>query len=223
LDQQYISNYATINIKTSSPRGRRGRHHRVRRARLFDAVWLDPAKVQARGLTAADVVTALRAANVQVAAAHQSASATSQSGFELAVQTLGRLSTPSSSATSSWPPTRTAGDAVRDIGRVELGSQDYTTNAYLDNQVATASDLPRPVRTRSRPPRPCSRRWMSSPRAFRRAWRTAWLQHDRIHPAVGRRVIKTLFEAIVLVVISSSCSCRLGVPPSFRSSPSRFR
>src|SRR6202030_3740171 len=27
---------------------------------------------------------------------------------------------------------------VRDIARVELGSLDYTTNAYLDNQVATA-------------------------------------------------------------------------------------
>ena len=27
---------------------------------------------------------------------------------------------------------------VRDIARVELGAQDYTTNAYLDNQVATA-------------------------------------------------------------------------------------
>ncbi|MFX5279772.1 efflux RND transporter permease subunit, partial [Acinetobacter baumannii] len=27
---------------------------------------------------------------------------------------------------------------VRDIARVELGSQDYTVNAYLNNQVATA-------------------------------------------------------------------------------------
>ena len=27
---------------------------------------------------------------------------------------------------------------VRDIARVELGSQDYSLNAYLDNKVATA-------------------------------------------------------------------------------------
>jgi HAE1 family hydrophobic/amphiphilic exporter-1 len=27
---------------------------------------------------------------------------------------------------------------IRDIARVELGSQDYRSNAYLDNQVATA-------------------------------------------------------------------------------------
>jgi multidrug efflux pump subunit AcrB len=31
-------------------------------------VWLDPAQIQARGLTASDVIAALRAANIQVAA-----------------------------------------------------------------------------------------------------------------------------------------------------------
>ena len=58
-------------------------------------VWLDPAKVQSRGLTASDVVAALRAANVQVAAgAINQPPATSPGGFQVAVQTLGRLSSP---------------------------------------------------------------------------------------------------------------------------------
>lgn len=103
-------------------------------------IWLDPAKVQSRGLTASDVVAALRAANVQVAAgAINQPPATSPSGFEVAVQTLGRLSTPDQfndivvATDEDGRVTR-----VRDIARVELGSQDYTTNAYLDSQVATA-------------------------------------------------------------------------------------
>ena len=69
LDQQYISNYATINIKDVLTR-----IDGVGEATVFGArdysmrVWLDPAKIQARGLTASDVVAALQAANVQVAA-----------------------------------------------------------------------------------------------------------------------------------------------------------
>src|SRR4029077_10946733 len=58
-------------------------------------IWLDPAKVETHGLAAADVVAALRAANVQVAAgAINQPPATSPGAFEVAVQTLGRLSTP---------------------------------------------------------------------------------------------------------------------------------
>src|SRR5258706_1688008 len=96
LDQQYISNYATINIKDVITRIDGVGDTIVFGARDYSMrVWLDPAKVQSRGLTASDVVTALRAANVQVAAgAINQPPATSQSGFELAVPTLGRPSTP---------------------------------------------------------------------------------------------------------------------------------
>src|SRR5208337_1596154 len=69
LDQQYISNYATINIKDVITRIDGVGDTIVFGARDYSMrVWLDPAKVQARGLTATDVVAALRAANVQVAA-----------------------------------------------------------------------------------------------------------------------------------------------------------
>jgi hydrophobic/amphiphilic exporter-1 (mainly G- bacteria), HAE1 family len=69
LDQQYISNYATINVKDVL-----ARLDGVGDTTLFGArdyamrIWLDPAKVQSRNLTATDVVNALRAANVQVVA-----------------------------------------------------------------------------------------------------------------------------------------------------------
>ena len=100
----------------------------------------DPARVAARGLTASDVVGALRGANLQVAAgAINQPPATAPGGFEIAVQTPGRLSDPKQFANiviardEQGRVTR-----VRDVARVELGSQDYSLNAYLDNKTATA-------------------------------------------------------------------------------------
>src|ERR1700726_4361650 len=141
LNQQYISNYATINIKDVITRVDGVGDTIVFGARDYSMrVWLDPAKVQARGLTADDIVSALRGANIQVAAgAINQPPATSPGAFELAVQTLGRLSDPEQFQ-EIVVATDQDGRVTRlhDIGRVELGSQDYTTNAYLDNQVATA-------------------------------------------------------------------------------------
>ena len=96
LDQQYISNYATINIKDVITRIDGVGDTVVFGARDYSMrVWLDPAKVQARKLTASDIVAALRAANIQVAAgAINQPPATSPGAFEIAVQTLGRLSDP---------------------------------------------------------------------------------------------------------------------------------
>src|SRR5712672_944027 len=96
LDEEYISNYATINIKDVITRIDGVGDTIVFGARDYAMrVWLDPAKVQARSLTASDVVAALRAANVLVAAgAVNQPPATSPGAFELSVQTLGRLSSP---------------------------------------------------------------------------------------------------------------------------------
>jgi HAE1 family hydrophobic/amphiphilic exporter-1 len=96
LDQAYISNYATINIKDVLTRVDGVGDTIVFGARDYSMrIWLDPAKVQSRGLTASDVITALRGANIQVAAgAINQPPAKSPVGFELAVQTLGRLSSP---------------------------------------------------------------------------------------------------------------------------------
>src|SRR3979411_44035 len=96
LDQQYISNYARINIKEVITRIDGVGDTIVFGARDYSMrVWLDPAKVQSRGLTASDVVSALSAANVQVAAgAINQPPAKSPAGFQVAVETLGRLQTP---------------------------------------------------------------------------------------------------------------------------------
>jgi len=140
-DQQYISNYATLNVRDVIARIDGVGDVRVFGARDYSMrIWLDPARVAARGLTASDVVGALRGANLQVAAgAINQPPATAPGGFEIAVQTLGRLSDPKQFANiviardEQGRVTR-----IRDVARVELGSQDYSLNAYLDNKTATA-------------------------------------------------------------------------------------
>src|SRR6266852_2853173 len=206
LDQQYISNYATINIKDVLTRVDGVGDTIVFGARDYSMrVWLDPAKVQARGLTASDVVSALRAANVQVAAgAINQPPATSPGAFEVAVQTLGRLSNPDQ---FSEIVVATDDDGrvtrVRDIARVELGSQDYTTNAYLDNQVATAIAIfQRPgsnaLATAANVLATMGDLAKSFPAGM--SYRVAYNTTEFIQQSVDE-VIKTLFEAVVLVVL----------------------
>jgi HAE1 family hydrophobic/amphiphilic exporter-1 len=168
-------------------------------------VWLDPAQVQARGLTVDDVVTALRAANIQVAAGSiNQPPATSPGAFELAVQTLGRLSSPEQFQ-EIVVATDQDGRVTRlhDIGRVELGSQDYTTNAYLDNQVATAIAIfQRPgsnaLATAAAVLATMGDLAKSFPPGM--SYRVAYDTTQFIQQSVDE-VIKTLFEAVVLVVL----------------------
>jgi len=140
-DQQYISNYATLYVKDVLARVDGVGNVAIFGSRDYSMrVWLDPDKVAARGLTASEVVAALRAANLQVAAgAINQAPATSPGAFTLSVQTLGRLSGPEEFGNiviRAEPDGQVV--RVRDIARVELGAQDYTVNAYLNNKVATA-------------------------------------------------------------------------------------
>ncbi len=206
LDQQFISNYATINVKDVITR-----IDGVGDTTLFGArdyamrIWLDPAKVQARGLTADDVVNALRAANVQVAAgAINQPPARAPGAFEIAVQTLGRLSTPDQfdaivvKADDDGRVTR-----IRDIARVELGSQDYTSNAYLDNQVATAIGIyQRPgsnaLATAANVLSTMDQLAKSFPAGL--AYRVAYNTTEFVQQSVDE-VLRTLFEAALLVVI----------------------
>ncbi len=140
-DQQYISNYATLYVKDVLTRIDGVGNVNVFGARDYAMrIWLDPAKIAARGLTAGEVVQALRAANLQVAAGSiNQPPATSPGAFTLSVKTLGRLTAPEQFE-NIVVRAETGGEVVRvkDIARVELGSQDYTVNAYLDNKTATA-------------------------------------------------------------------------------------
>ena len=102
-------------------------------------VWLDPDRLQSLGLTAGDIVTALQSQNVQVASGVLNQPPVDQPrAFQVAVQTLGRLADPSEFGNILVKQTGNAVVRLRDVARVELAAQDYTTISYLDRDPAIA-------------------------------------------------------------------------------------
>lgn len=138
-DQLYLSNYATLQIIDQLLRLDGVGNARVFGAREYSMrIWLDPAKVAARNLTAGEVVSALQAQNVQVAAGSLGGPPMPEQGaFQFNVQTQGRLIDPGQfgdvivKTDAEGRVTR-----VKDLGRIELGALDYNLNGYLDTRVA---------------------------------------------------------------------------------------
>ena len=139
-DQRYISNYATLYVKDALSRVDGVGNVQILGARDYSMrVWLDPGKVAARNLTAEEVVAALQAANLQVAAGSiNQPPAKSPGAFQLSVQTLGRLTDPEQFGDIVIRADADGYVRIRDVARVELGAQDYTVNTYLDRDSATA-------------------------------------------------------------------------------------
>jgi len=145
-DEVYLRNYAVLNIKD-----RLARVAGMGQVQVFGAgdysmrVWLDPQKIAARGLTAPDVVAAIREQNVQVAAGVVGASPAKDAPFQLSVNTQGRLSTEqefgdiiikTGSAAASGGVIR-----LRDVARLELGASTYSLRSLLNNKPAVALGL----------------------------------------------------------------------------------
>ena len=137
-DQQYISNYATLYVKDVLARVDGVGNVNVFGARDYSMrVWLDPARVASRGLTAGEVVPALRAANLQVAAGsiNQAPAVLAGRASPWRCRRWAGCPTRRSSTTSSCAPSSDGAVVrLRDVARVELGAQDYTVNAYLEQQ-----------------------------------------------------------------------------------------
>jgi hydrophobic/amphiphilic exporter-1 (mainly G- bacteria), HAE1 family len=92
-------------------------------------LWLDPAKLQAYGITASDVTAALEEQNVQVAAgAIGQPPAPANQAYEYKVRVAGRLSTPAQFENIIVKAGNGYLVRVSDVGRVELGAEDYSTD-----------------------------------------------------------------------------------------------
>jgi multidrug efflux pump len=136
-DQLYMSNYATIRL-TDVISGVEG----VGEARNFSQqdysirVWLDPNRLQSRGLTADDVINVLREQNVQVAAGQigQPPVPTGQD-FQYTLNTLGRLIEPEQFANIVLK-TGSSGEVtyLRDVSRTELGAKSLDQLCRLDGR-----------------------------------------------------------------------------------------
>lgn len=140
-DQTYIANYATLRIQDKL-----SRINGVGDLRIFGAsqysmrVWLDPELIASVDLTAAEIITALRGQNVQVSSGtlNKAPVASGQRAFELAVETQGRLIAPEEFENVIVKNSGGRIVRLRDIARVELGSESYTTKGYLSGDKAIA-------------------------------------------------------------------------------------
>ncbi len=143
-DMTYLRNYGLLNVKD-----RLARVQGVGDVQLFGAgdysmrVWLDPQKVAEHGMSASDVVAAIREQNVQAAAGIVGASPGLQGvDVQLSVNAQGRLQSVEEFGDIIVKTTETgAVTRLRDVARIELGASDYSLRSLLDNKDAVAVSI----------------------------------------------------------------------------------
>jgi multidrug efflux pump len=140
-NQAYISNYAFLQVRDPLSRLDGIGNVNVFGAREYSMrIWLDPNKMYARSLTTDDIVSAIQAQNIQVAAGRLGAEP-APPGTELqpTINTEGRLVTPDQFG-QIIVKRGDNGEIVylADVSRVELGAKDYNVSSYLDGQPAVA-------------------------------------------------------------------------------------
>jgi len=136
LDNIALGSYAAANVLESIRRT-----PGVGEAILFGTeysmrLWLKPDRLQAFGLTPADVARAVRAQNTQLAAGElgQIPAAAGQQ-MNAVIVTRSRLATPEEfGEVIVRSDARGATVRVKDVARVELGAQDYSIAARIDGQ-----------------------------------------------------------------------------------------
>ncbi|KQY11531.1 efflux RND transporter permease subunit [Rhizobium sp. Root482] len=133
-DNVFLSNYATVNIRDAI-----SRLPGVGEASVFGPtyamrIWMNPDRMQALGVTAADLTATIRAQNAQ-ASAGQIGAPPSASGQELqlTVQAQGRLADEREFGNIIVRTNRDGAIVrLRDVARVELGAQSYDTTSTLN-------------------------------------------------------------------------------------------
>jgi multidrug efflux pump len=216
-DLLYLSNYALIQVKDALARIEGVGDVAFLGARDYAMrVWLDPDALASRGLSAGDVVRALREQNVQVAAGQLGQEpAAGPVELQLPVTTLGRLPDAEAFAqviVKSEPGTK--GDAnqpgrpgrivrLSDVARVELGAKNTDMTSSLDGresvtiavfQLPGSNALATAERVRAEMDRLAER--FPAGLEHRIHYDTTVFVEESIH-----EVTKTLFEAVVLVFV----------------------
>jgi len=210
-DLVHVHNYATLQLKDELAKLEGVDEVLVWGAGDYSLrIWLDPDKVAARQMTATDVLRALREQNVQVAAGVLG-QPTEIAGrdrtmapapFQVAVNAQGRLKNPDEFG-DVVIKVGERGEIVRlrDVARIELGANQYSLRSLLNNKPAVGiqifqsagasaiavSDAVRATLAAHQYPAGIEYKIAYDPTIFVRA--------------SIKNVIKTLFEAIILVVI----------------------
>ena len=137
-DTLYLRNYVRLNV-----RDRLARIEGIGDAQIFGGgdyamrAWLDPDRIAARGLTASDVVGAMREQNVQVSAGQLGAEPIEDSDFLTLINAQGRLETVEEFGDIVLKRGED-GEILRlsDVARLEMGAGDYTLRSQLDGNNA---------------------------------------------------------------------------------------
>ena len=204
-DLLHLSNYARLRVKDELNRIEGVEDVLVWGAGEYSLrVWLDPDRVAARGLTTTDVIAALREQNAQVAAGVVGQSPDGTAPFQVALEARGRLAD-LEDFESIVVRTGERGELVRlsDVARVELGADQYALRSLLDNEPAvpiavyqsrdaSALQVAQAVRET------LERLSAEFPQDIE--YRVAYDPTLFVRASIDN-VIKTLFEAVVLVVV----------------------
>ena len=139
LSNLFISNYLDLYVRDEIRRVPGAADVRIFGERRYAMrLWLDPLRLAARGLTAEDVVAALRAQNVNIAAGQVGRPPAPQNqSFQISVRAQGRLTDPRQFENLILK--RGADGSLiylRDVGRAELGAEDYSLDLRFDGRSA---------------------------------------------------------------------------------------
>ena len=130
LSNQYISNYLDVYVKDALKRIPGVGDVLIFGERKYAMrVWLDPTRLAARQLTAADVISALQEQNVEIPAGQLGRPpADPKQNFQIALRVVGRLSDPKEFENIILKNTPNGIVQLKDVGRAEIGAESYDTN-----------------------------------------------------------------------------------------------
>ncbi|MGD8979949.1 MAG: multidrug efflux RND transporter permease subunit [Desulfobacterales bacterium] len=137
----FLSNYVSRNIKDALVR-----INGVSDVFIFGEfeysmrIWMNPEKLTARGLTADDVIAAVRRQNIQAAVGSIGTSpAESEQQLQYTLRSKGRLDNPEEFENIIVRSNDQGGLVrVRDVSRVELGARSYLTRSIFNGQASLA-------------------------------------------------------------------------------------
>ncbi|MES2193844.1 MAG: multidrug efflux RND transporter permease subunit [Pseudomonadota bacterium] len=140
FDQLYISNYALLQVRDQLLRVDGIGDIQMFGARDYSMrLWLDPDKIATLGMTASEVVAAIRAQNLQITGGQIGEPPISDRAFQPNLTFTGRLKDIrqfEEVVVKAGSDGRTV--RLRDVARIELGALSYTTNSFLLRKSAVA-------------------------------------------------------------------------------------
>jgi hydrophobe/amphiphile efflux-1 (HAE1) family protein len=205
LDQLYISNYALLQVRDQLLRLDGIGDIQIFGARDYSMrLWLDPDKIANLGLTAGDVLAAIRAQNLQIAGGQLAGPPITDRAFQPNLTFTGRLKDIrqfEDILVKAGSDGRTV--RLRDVARVELGALDYSTNSFMLRKTAVALLVTqRPGSNALATARGISDTMVKLKANFPRGldYNIGYNPTEFIAQSISE-LIKTIYEAMILVVV----------------------